>query len=530
MTRDNAHPIHRLAILFFLITLLSACEESTDLYPKNPNNPDGGGNGGTTVTIVQDEALGTILADGQGNTLYVFTPDVAGQTTCVDDCLNNWPAFTGDTLSVEGARLRDEDFASITRPDGTEQFTYQGYPLYFFAGDQQPGDANGEGVGEVWFVAKPDYSVLAGTQEVADLGQVTYLTDEQGNSLYYFANDEADVSNCVDGCLDNWPAFLVDDVVAPSLLNQDDFATITRDDSEEQVTYRGRPLYFFAGDSQRGDTNGQGVGDVWSVADMSAEALVAAPPAPDAENELVVTVAQDDALGTILVDEEGNTLYLFTPDVAGEATCTDGCSDNWPAFQGSQLNVDTDEGLLTDDFGVITLADGSFHFTYQGYPLYFFAGDQQPGDTNGEGVGEVWFVAKPDYSVFVGTQEVADLGQVSYLTDGTGNTLYYFANDAANESTCVDGCLDNWPAFLVDDVVAPSLLSQDEFATITRPDGAEQVTYRERPLYFFAGDNQRGDTNGQGVGDVWSVANITAEAWTTSGDGGTPEEGYEYGG
>ena len=274
MTRDNAHPIYRLAILFFFITLFSACEEGYDPYPNNPNNPDGGsGNGGTTVTVASDQELGTILTDGEGNTLYVFTPDVAGQATCADGCLDNWPAFAGDTLSVEGAGLREADFASVTRSDGTEQFTYQGYPLYYFAGDQQPGDTNGEGVGEVWFVAKPDYSVMIGTQEVAELGEVSYLTDEQGNSLYYFANDVAGVSNCEDGCLDNWPAFLVDDVVAPSLLSQNEFAMITRNDGAQQVTYRGRPLYFFAGDTQRGDTNGEGVGEVWTVADITAEAL-----------------------------------------------------------------------------------------------------------------------------------------------------------------------------------------------------------------------------------------------------------------
>ena len=273
MTRNHVYPIDRLTILFFF-TLFSACEGGYKPYPNNPKHPGGEGNERATVTVALDPALGTILTDGEGSTLYVFTLDATGGSTCTDVCLDSWPAFGGEELSVKGTGLQEADFASVTRPDGSEQFTYQGHPLYYFAGDQRAGNTNGEGVGDVWFVAKPDYSVMIGTQEVAELGAVSYLTDEPGNALYYFANDAVGVSTYEDGCLDNWHAFIVDDVVAPSLLRQAEFATITRNDGAQQVTYRGRPLYYFAGDQQRGDINGEGVGDVWTVADITAEPLL----------------------------------------------------------------------------------------------------------------------------------------------------------------------------------------------------------------------------------------------------------------
>jgi predicted lipoprotein with Yx(FWY)xxD motif len=109
---------------------------------------------GEATVMVADTDLGEILVDGEGRTLYLFTPDEQGPSVCMDDCLANWPSLTGPATAGEGV---DESLlGTATRTDdGTEQVTYNGWPLYYFAADPNPGDINGQGVGDVWFVVDP---------------------------------------------------------------------------------------------------------------------------------------------------------------------------------------------------------------------------------------------------------------------------------------------------------------------------------------------------------------------------------------
>ncbi|MCH6265031.1 hypothetical protein [Neobacillus citreus] len=93
-----------------------------------------------------------------------------------------------------------------------------------------------------------------------------YLADAKGMTLYYFAKDQPNTSNCSGECLQNWPAFYSENLEAPEGLNKEDFSTITRADTgEKQTTYKGFPLYYFVNDKAAGDVNGQGVKDVWFI-------------------------------------------------------------------------------------------------------------------------------------------------------------------------------------------------------------------------------------------------------------------------
>ena len=96
-------------------------------------------------------------------------------------------------------------------------------------------------------------------------------------------------------------------------------------------------------------------------------------------------------------------------------------------------------------------------------------------------------------------------GVGSYLTDIKGMTLYNFKKDTPGKSACEGGCLANWPLYFVESVAAKDGLDAKNFGTITRADGKKQTTYKGMPLYFFVGDKAPGDTNGQGVKDLWSV-------------------------
>lgn len=101
-------------------------------------------------TQVQDTALGPVLADGEGLTLYTFDKDANGQSACNDQCADNWPPyFASDADEPAG------DFTLIARPDGSRQWAYKGKPLYQWTEDSEPGDTKGDGKNGVWHVARP---------------------------------------------------------------------------------------------------------------------------------------------------------------------------------------------------------------------------------------------------------------------------------------------------------------------------------------------------------------------------------------
>lgn len=104
--------------------------------------------------IMKKDGVGAYIADAKGMTLYYFAKDSAGKSVCLGDCLAKWPAYSADKVEPQ-AGLEAKDFANIKREDGAAQVTYRGYPLYYFAKDQKPGDTLGQGVGGVWFVVDP---------------------------------------------------------------------------------------------------------------------------------------------------------------------------------------------------------------------------------------------------------------------------------------------------------------------------------------------------------------------------------------
>jgi predicted lipoprotein with Yx(FWY)xxD motif len=97
-------------------------------------------------------------------------------------------------------------------------------------------------------------------------------------------------------------------------------------------------------------------------------------------------------------------------------------------------------------------------------------------------------------------------GLGSYLADGKGMTLYFFMKDKVEKGgACAGPCLEKWPVFYMEKIAAPAGTDAKDFGVITRTDGKKQSTFRGWPLYYFAGDKTAGDTNGQGVKDVWYV-------------------------
>lgn len=122
---------------------------------------------------------------------------------------------------------------------------------------------------------------LPDTIKKADTAFGAILTDGQGKTLYYFTLDQYTNggSACDAACIVAWPVFYTDSVRVSSPLNPADFGSITRSDGSKQTTYKGIPLYFYAGDVKPGDINGSGINKVWYVANI-AGTVPTTPPTP----------------------------------------------------------------------------------------------------------------------------------------------------------------------------------------------------------------------------------------------------------
>lgn len=217
---------------------------------------------GGTIQIHSANGI-SYLTDSSGRALYVFALDANGQSACKGVCAKFWPAFDAQNLTPPGS-LSASDFGTVARPDGTQQTTYMGWPLYRFAGDKQPGQTKGEGFKGIWFLAAvPFYSVM-----LADTpARGKYLVDGSGNTLYYFTKDSANTSVCAGICARIWPPYEPNALSLPSVLKGSDFGTITRSDGGTQLTFQGYPLYTFAGDHTRGETKGYGFKKLWYTID-----------------------------------------------------------------------------------------------------------------------------------------------------------------------------------------------------------------------------------------------------------------------
>ncbi|TQV65970.1 carbohydrate-binding protein [Exilibacterium tricleocarpae] len=270
---------------------------------------------------------------------------------------------------------------------------------------------------------------------------------------------------------------------------------------------------------------------------------VTAGPAPDADGDGVPD-AQDQCPGTpagVSVDADGCavmsglhgmiqsgdtvTFYVNVPDWAiVHYTVNGGIQQNVTMTQADGVNTLVLTGLNTGD--VL-----SFSFTYWDAGLggavdsdienYTVGDTTNPvGDADNDGVPDDRDACPgtpagtPVYSTgcpVVVEPVLSEVASVNGLLVGgvdsarPGFTLYVYDNDPGAGSNCNDGCAVNWPPLLVTDAGATGVAG---LSVITRNDGARQAAFEGRPLYFYAGDNAVGDTNGQGLGGVWWSAAI----------------------
>jgi predicted lipoprotein with Yx(FWY)xxD motif len=133
---------------------LAACGGSTE--HATHDTPHAAATPAGVRVEVEDSSLGPILTDQDGRTLYAFANDKGGTSTCTGDCIATWPALSSGRPATAGNGADKALLAQTVRAEGTAQTTYGDWPLYYYAGDQGPGDVDGQGVDGVWFAVGAD--------------------------------------------------------------------------------------------------------------------------------------------------------------------------------------------------------------------------------------------------------------------------------------------------------------------------------------------------------------------------------------
>ncbi len=515
----------------------------TTSYP--PNEPSGPEVTFPVQSSIPNETTltthGVIFTANDGLSLYYFDNDSAGASTCnaendapvgasndTTSCAAIWPPL----LASSGAQASG-DFTLITRSDGSMQWAWNDFPLYTYINDSEQGDVNGDGLNNIWHLARPmpvtvSDQQITGQLVVNKMALIANSTsgvlevnraDRDGFSLYTFDNDEINQVNCLsDTCINNWPPLIADE----GSRAKGKFSTVTNGEYL-QWAYNGIPLYLFIGDAAAGDLLGDNVNNIWHLATKAPATF----RTNDAGNLLTATgithVLAEDSVGSgnfvdLQSDHDQFTLYTFDNDQANMSNCSGNCAINWPPF----LAQDTD--LAMGDFTIFTRADGFKQWAYQNAPLYFYIGDSAKAQANGDGLNGIWHIINaPVKTEFM--EESNSLGAVltvkgnvsvlvdngnggfsAMMQDKTGFALYIFNVDSNGVSNCnSDSCIAAWPPLLAtsDDQASPP------FSIINRNDGHKQWAINGKALYFYTPDASASDLSGEGVNNVWYAARPT---------------------
>ena len=106
------------------------------------------------LIALRNTALGTILVDARGRTLYLFEKDRNGVSTCDAACAKYWPPLTGKATPRAGKGVQQSMLRLAKQHNGLRQVTYAGHPVYTFVGDRRAGQTTGEGLnnfGADWY-------------------------------------------------------------------------------------------------------------------------------------------------------------------------------------------------------------------------------------------------------------------------------------------------------------------------------------------------------------------------------------------
>ncbi|MEV0277225.1 SCO0930 family lipoprotein [Streptomyces sp. NPDC050610] len=299
-------------------------------------------------------------------------------------------AGCGDGDSYSGGTSRPAGGSSSLAPGSDGYGSGDDYGSAAPKAGDKTGDKAGDKAG-----AKGEAAKTLAVRNVSGIGSV--VTDSKGAVLYRFDKDTAKPpkSACDGDCAKAWPAVPADDATASAGIAADQLGRVVRADGTAQLTLAGWPVYRYAKDVEPGVAEGQGMGGTWHALapdGKKAGAGSGAKPAGKAAKEGAgVALSDNAALGKILTDGQGRTLYRFNKDSAWPMRfgCTGACLDTWkPAKPADKTKL---TGIPAKLISTVTRPDGVKQLAVDCWPVYWFTGDKKPGDVDGQGKMGLWF-------------------------------------------------------------------------------------------------------------------------------------------
>ena len=148
----------RFGALIAVALTAAACGSSGSSSSSTGAQAGASASGGAMVITTKSGSPGTFLTDGSGRTVYLWAKDGTGSSACSGACASLWPPVTTGGSPTASGSAKASDLGTITRSDGAKQVTYDGHPLYYYAGDSSSGQTNGQGTdsfGAKWWLVAP---------------------------------------------------------------------------------------------------------------------------------------------------------------------------------------------------------------------------------------------------------------------------------------------------------------------------------------------------------------------------------------
>lgn len=153
-----------LSLVVFALVIVGCGGGGSNSNTASEHSASGGSEG--TVSATGISGLGTVLVDSEGRTVYMFAKDHGTASSCYGACAQGWPPVIAEGKPSAGEGAMSSQLGTTKRKDGTMQVTYAGHPLYTYAGDTAPGEANGNestAFGGKWSAMDEAGEAVAGT-------------------------------------------------------------------------------------------------------------------------------------------------------------------------------------------------------------------------------------------------------------------------------------------------------------------------------------------------------------------------------
>jgi predicted lipoprotein with Yx(FWY)xxD motif len=169
----KTHTVMMLSLTAVGLTMVAACSSSAESSGSSTTSSSSGAGTPAAGTAIraQSTALGTILVNASGRTVYVFANDTTNVSNCNDTCATAWPPVSAPSPLPTSLPGVSAALGTVTRSDGSHQLSIAGHPIYTFSGDSAAGQTHGQGInlnGGVWTVVSP-----AGSPQASPAGATT---------------------------------------------------------------------------------------------------------------------------------------------------------------------------------------------------------------------------------------------------------------------------------------------------------------------------------------------------------------------